>query len=63
MDNQGGLDTALRIASIVIAGLVFYGGLGWVADYVLHTTTWLPVGLVLGAVLGLYLVIKRYGQS
>lgn len=63
MDNQRGMDTGLRIISYLIAGLIFYGGLGWLADYLLHTTMWLPVGLILGAVLGIYLVIKRYGQS
>lgn len=63
MDNQGGMDTGLRIISILIAGLVFYGGLGWLADSLLHTKMWLPVGLILGTVLGIYLVIKRYGQS
>lgn len=63
MDNQGGMDTGLRIISYLIAGLIFYGGLGWLADYLLNTTMWLPVGLILGTVLGIYLVIKRYGQS
>lgn len=63
MDNQGGMDTGLRIISYLITGLLFYGGLGWLADYLLHTTMWLPIGLILGAVLGIYLVIRRYGQS
>ena len=63
MDNQGGMDTGLRIVSYLISGIIFYGGLGWLADHFLHTTMWLPVGLILGAVMGVYLVIKRYGQS
>lgn len=63
MDNQGGMDTGLRIISYLVAGLIFYGGLGWLADFWLHTTMWLPIGIILGAVLGIYTVIKRYGQS
>lgn len=63
MDNQGGMETGLRIISYLISGLLLYGGLGWLADHLLHTTMWLPVGLILGAVLGIYLVIRRYGQS
>jgi F0F1-type ATP synthase assembly protein I len=62
MDEQSGMDQGLRIISYLISGLLFYGGLGWLADRWLDTTLWLPVGLIVGAVAGMFLVIKRYGK-
>ena len=56
------MDQGLRIISYLISGLLFYGGLGWLADRWLDTTLWLPVGLIVGAVAGMFLVIKRYGK-
>lgn len=63
MDEQGGVDQGLRIISYLISGLLFYGGLGWLADRALNTTFWLPVGLILGTVAGIYIVIKRHGRA
>ncbi|MCK5927431.1 AtpZ/AtpI family protein [uncultured Nocardioides sp.] len=45
------------------AGVLLYGGAGWLADRWLETGFLLPLGLVLGAVLGFYTVIKRFGGS
>jgi F0F1-type ATP synthase assembly protein I len=63
MGEHSGMDTGLRVLSILISGLVFYGGLGWVLDNWLHTSWWLPVGIVVGMAAGVYLVIARYGRS
>ncbi|WP_040162548.1 AtpZ/AtpI family protein [Nigerium massiliense] len=63
MNEQGNADQGLRIISYLISGLVFYGGLGWLADHLLSTAFWLPIGLILGTVAGIYLVIKRYGRA
>ncbi|MDR1712068.1 MAG: AtpZ/AtpI family protein [Propionibacteriaceae bacterium] len=57
------MDDAMRVLSILIAGMVFYGGLGWGLDQWLHTVFLMPTGLVLGTGLGVYLVIKRYGSG
>lgn len=57
------MEQGIRALSYLISGLVFYGGLGWLADYLLHTEFWLPVGLILGTLTGMYLVIKRYGRT
>ncbi|MFZ0529982.1 MAG: AtpZ/AtpI family protein [Propionicimonas sp.] len=48
---------------MLIAGLLFYGGLGWLLDRWLQTSWLLPVGLLFGAAAGVYLVIARYGRS
>ena len=52
--NQG-----MRVLSHLIAGVALYGALGWVGDHFLHTSFLLPVGIVLGAALGIYTTIKR----
>lgn len=42
--------------------VAFYGGLGWLADHYLRTSFLLPVGILLGLALSLYLIFKRYGH-
>lgn len=49
------------VLSYVLAGILFYGGLGWLADRWLHTSWLLPVGMVVGLVAAVYLIIKRFG--
>ena len=63
MGEQNGMDTGLRVISMLIAGVVFYGGLGWLLDRWLLTSWWFPVGIIIGMVAGIYLVIAKYGRS
>lgn len=62
-DGSDGYNEGLRVLSYLIAGVLFYGGLGWVGDHYLGTGFLLPLGLVLGMAGSIYLIIKRYGQS
>ena len=48
--------------SYILAGLILYGGLGWLGDNYLHTEWMLPVGLIVGLGMSIYLIIKRYGR-
>ncbi len=57
------MEEGLTVLSYLIAGLLFYGGLGWLADHYLHTAWFLPTGLIVGTVASMYLIIKRYGQA
>ena len=57
-----GMDQGMRVLSYLIAGVLVYGGLGWVADHYLGTSFLLPIGIVLGAAGGCYVIIRRYGQ-
>ena len=57
------MDTGLRVLSILISGLAFYGGLGWALDLWWGTAWALPTGLILGTAAGVYMVIARYGRS
>lgn len=55
-------DDGMVVLSYVLAGLIFYGGLGWLGDYLLHTSWLLPIGLIIGLGCSTYLIIKRYGR-
>jgi ATP synthase protein I len=56
--NQG-----MRVLSYLIAGIGLYGLLGWAGDHWLGTRFLLPIGLIVGAALAMYLVIKRFGAE
>ena len=62
-DQGGGAEQGYRILSIMIAGLIVYGGLGWLLDHWLGTAWFLPIGLILGIGLGVYYVVVRFGKS
>jgi F0F1-type ATP synthase assembly protein I len=61
-EAAAGMDQGLRVLSYLISGVVFYGGLGWVGDHVLGTRFLLPIGIIAGAAVGVYVIIKRFGQ-
>ncbi len=63
MGEQRGQDQGFQILSILVSGLLFYGGLGWIADRWLQTSWLLPVGIIVGAAAGVYLVIMKFGRS
>ena len=56
----GANDDGLVALSYLLSGVVFYGGLGWAGAHYLGHQWMLPVGLVLGVTISLYLVIRRY---
>lgn len=44
----------------LVAGVAFYGFLGWLADRWLGTSFLVVIGILLGAGLGLYATTKRF---
>jgi F0F1-type ATP synthase assembly protein I len=60
--EMAGMDQGMRVLSYLIAGVLVYGGLGWAGDHFLGTHFLLPIGIVLGAAGGCYVIIRRYGQ-
>jgi F0F1-type ATP synthase assembly protein I len=53
---------AWGVVGYLVAGTLLYGGLGWLLDALLGTGFLLPIGLVLGMALALYLTVMRYGR-
>lgn len=56
-------DAGYIIISYLLAGMLFYGGVGWLVDRLVHTSFLLPVGVVFGMAVSVYMVIKRFGQE
>lgn len=44
----------------LVAGVLAYGLLGWGLSVWLHARYWIPIGILVGAGFGLYLVFSRY---
>lgn len=61
VEQATAMNEGMRVLSHLIAGTGVYGALGWVGDHFLHTAFLLPLGIVLGAGLGIYTSIKRFG--
>ena len=49
--------------SYLIAGMIAYGGIGWLVSRAVHEAAIFPVGMLVGLALSLGLVIYRYGRS
>ncbi|WP_367650550.1 hypothetical protein [Nocardioides sp. zg-DK7169] len=45
-----------------MAGVLLYGGAGWLADRWLGTTFLVAIGILLGAGFGIYMVVKQFGH-
>lgn len=43
-----------------MAGVLFYGAIGWGLSAWLHAPYWIPIGILVGAVFGMYMVFARY---
>ena len=59
--KSAGMDIGMRVLSYLIAGVAFYGFLGWLGDRFLGTGFLLPIGIIAGAALGCYVIIRRFG--
>ncbi len=51
------------VVSHLLAGVILYGGIGWLIDQWLGTRGFVGAGIVLGAAAGVWLVWLRYGRS
>ncbi|CAM3359347.1 AtpZ/AtpI family protein [Stackebrandtia soli] len=62
--GASGADQGWAVISYLLAGMILWGGAGWLLDEWLgipkHLGTFF--GSVLGAAAGLYLVVKKFGQ-
>jgi hypothetical protein len=44
----------------LVAGVLFYGVIGWGLSLWLHAPYWIPIGILVGAGFGMYMVFSRY---
>jgi ATP synthase protein I len=57
--DEGGGDPWAAFGYLV-AGVVFYGFVGWLLSIWLDADFWIPVGILVGAGFGMYMVFARY---
>ncbi|HZB79415.1 MAG TPA: AtpZ/AtpI family protein [Actinomycetota bacterium] len=63
-DAWSGMGIGWAITSTLVGGIVTVGGLGYLLDRVLGTeTVFTAIGIVLGAVSGIYIVYLRWGRG
>jgi len=46
----------------MMAGIVVWGGIGWLVDLWLDTTFVKAIGVIVGVVASIYLVVVRYAK-
>lgn len=51
-----------HVVGYLVSGVAFYGFVGWLLDRWLGTSFLLPIGIVFGAVLGVYLTWVRFRE-
>jgi F0F1-type ATP synthase assembly protein I len=58
-----GAEVVWSIIGTLVAGVLAWGGIGWLLDRWLGTEYLVAVGILLGMAGAFYLIIKRYGSS
>jgi F0F1-type ATP synthase assembly protein I len=58
-----GAEMVWSIIGTLIAGVLAWGGIGWLLDRWLGTRYLVAVGIVVGMAGAFYLIVKRYGSS
>jgi ATP synthase protein I len=58
--NRG---TGSEVFSYLIAGLLAYGGVGWVVAHFTHIELFIPIGMLVGVAISLGWVVHKYGRQ
>ncbi|HEU4397217.1 MAG TPA: AtpZ/AtpI family protein [Actinomycetota bacterium] len=61
--RPGGTDIVWSILGTLVAGVLAWGGIGWLLDRWLGTRFLVAVGVLVGAAGAFYLIIRRYGSG
>ena len=54
--------TGYTIFSYLIAGMLAYGGIGWLIGHFAHVSLLFPVGMLVGLAISVGWIIYRYGR-
>ena len=61
--GDGGQNVGMTVFSYPLAGMLAYGGLGWLIAHWTGDSLLVPLGMLFGLGLTIWLVIYRYGRS
>ncbi len=56
-----GADVVWSIIGTLVAGVLAWGGIGWLLDQWLGTRFLVAIGIIVGMAGAMYLIIKRHG--
>jgi ATP synthase protein I len=51
------------IFGYLLAGMLFYGGVGWLISQWTHLPIIFPVGMIVGLLLAIMLIVYKYGRA
>lgn len=57
-----GAETGWAVVGTLLAGIIVWGGIGWLVDQWLDTRAFIAVGVILGVVAATYLIVVRFGK-
>jgi ATP synthase protein I len=60
--DQLSMGTGYTVFSYLIAGMLTYGGLGWVIGHFTHVSLLFPIGMLIGLAISVGWIIYRYGR-
>ena len=60
--GQSGQNEGWSVFGYLIAGMAFYGGIGWLVARWTRLAFLFPAGMLVGLVLGIVLILYRYGK-
>ena len=56
------MGTGWTIFSYLVAGMLAYGGIGWLIGHFTHIELLFPIGMLVGLAISVGWIIYRYGQ-
>jgi ATP synthase protein I len=64
VDTSEGLSkgTGYTVLSYLIAGMLAYGGIGWLIGHFTHVSLLFPIGMLIGLAISVGWIIYRYGR-
>ena len=54
--------TGYTVLSYLIAGMLAYGGIGWLIGHFTHISLLFPIGMLIGLAISVGWIIYRYGR-
>ena len=60
--RSGGAGEGWAVVGTLLAGIVVWGGIGWLLDRWLGTSFLVAIGVIVGAAASIYLVVVKYGK-
>ncbi|MEU0479918.1 hypothetical protein ABZ260_12155 [Streptosporangium sp. NPDC006013] len=61
-DGRDFANAAWSVPSYILSGIILYGGGGWLLSRWTGVAVFTPIGVIVGAVLAIYLVYRKYGR-